>query len=78
MTHYVAPRYTLIVDYFHAGKFKYLLAINANTRKAFYTTPKEIQNALTHNYVPDNFKPTDDSIIDSLKKIMLLKKMLIA
>ena len=71
MTHYVAPRYTLVVDYFHAGKFKYLLAINVNTRKAFYTTPKEIQNALTHNYVPDNFQPNDDSIIDSLKKIML-------
>ena len=71
MTHYVAPRHTIIVDYFHAGKFKYLLAINVNTRKAFYTTPKEIQSAMTHNYVPDNFKPNDDSIIDSLKKIML-------
>lgn len=71
MTHYVAPRHTLVVDYFHAGKFQYLLAINVNTRKAFYTVPREIQNALTHHYVPDNFQPSDDSIIDSLQKIML-------
>ena len=71
MTHYVAPRHTLVVDYFHSGKFQYLLAINVNTRKAFYTVPREIQVALTNNYIPSHFEPSDASIIDSLQKIMV-------
>ena len=42
MKHYVAPRFTFVIDYFFAGRYRYLLAINVNTRKAFYAIPREI------------------------------------
>ena len=39
----VAPRHSLIIDYFFPGKFVYLLAININTRKAFAIPSPEIK-----------------------------------
>ena len=39
----VAPRHSLIIDFFFPGKFVYLLAININTRKAFAIPSSEIK-----------------------------------
>lgn len=49
MKHYVAPRFTFVIDYFFAGRYRYLLAINVNTRKAFYAIPREIYR-VGHNW----------------------------
>ena len=39
----VAPRHSLIIDFFFPGKFIYLLAINMNTRKAFAIPSTQIR-----------------------------------
>ena len=70
MKHHVAPPHSFVIDYMLAGKYTYLLAINVNTRKAFYVTPKEIKKVASHWQVPNNFKPSAESAIDSLKKLM--------
>ena len=49
MKHYVAPRFTFVIDYFFAGRYRYLLAINVNTRKAFFAIPREIYR-IGHNW----------------------------
>ena len=43
MRHMYGPRHTFVIDYFFPGKFMYLLAINVNTRKAFFCIPKEVR-----------------------------------
>ena len=70
MTHQVAQRHTLTMDYFFAGRFLYCLAININTRKAFFALPKEIQRSGGHYKVPKKFKPTIASAIQSLKDLL--------
>ena len=70
MTHQVAQRYTLTMDYFFAGRFQYCLAININTRKAFFSIPKEIQRSGTHYKVPKKFKPTITSAIQSMEELL--------
>lgn len=49
MKHYVGPRYSFNIDYFFAGRYRYLLAININTRKAFFAIPDEIYRT-GHNW----------------------------
>ena len=71
MTHYVAPRYSFVMDYFFAGRFQYCLMININTRKAFYAIPREIQRLGTHYQVPEKkFKATITSAVQSLRELM--------
>ena len=70
MRHAYAPRHTFIIDYFFPGKFMYLLAINVNTRKAFFSVPKEIRKFTNGWYVPTKPKANADSAIESLKDIM--------
>ena len=70
MRHMLGPRHTFIIDYFFPGKFMYLLAINVNTRKAFFSVPKEIRR-VGHNWnIPTNPKANADSAIRSLEDIM--------
>ena len=72
MRHHVYPRYTFVFDYFFPGRFMYLLAINVNTRKAFFAIPDEIQKRGNVWYTPDNPKPSTVSAINSLKHLMSL------
>ena len=76
MTHYTAPRFSFVMDYFFAGRFQYCLAININTRKAFFAIPQEIEYVDGHYKVPSKrFKPTIASAIQSMQD--LLKKTII-
>ena len=70
MKHMLAPRHTFIIDYFFPGRFMYLLAINVNTRKAFFSVPKEIRLVGTNWNVPSNHKANSTSAIESLKDLM--------
>ena len=70
MKHMYAPRHTFIIDYFFPGKYMYLLAINVNTRKAYYCIPKEIKKTFNGWSVPLNPKANSDSAIESLKDLM--------
>ena len=72
MRHHVYPRYTFVLDYFFPGRFMYLLAINVNTRKAFFAIPDEVQKRGNVWYVPDNPKVSTVSAINSLKHLMSL------
>ena len=73
MKHYVAPRFTFVIDYFFAGKYRYLLAINVNTRKAFFAIPDEIRK-LGHNWniigKKGEWNVSSRSAIHSLNHIM--------
>lgn len=72
MKHYVGGRYTFIIDYFFAGDFRYLLAVNMNTRKAYFAIPDEIYR-IGHNW---NKPPRGEwnvnaqSVIHSIEHIM--------
>ena len=70
MKHHIARRFTYVMDYFYAGRFAYMLAINVNTRKAFYVVPKEFRNKSKHIGVPKEFQATAKSAIDSLTKLL--------
>lgn len=72
MRHHVYPRYTFVFDYFFPGRFMYLLAINVNTRKAFFAIPDEVQKLGNGWVVPVNPKPTTISAINSLNQILSL------
>ena len=37
MKHFCGPRYSFVIDYMFAGKYPYVIAININTRKVFWT-----------------------------------------
>ncbi len=73
MKHYVAPRFTFVIDYFFAGRYRYLLAINVNTRKAFFAIPDEIRK-LGHNWSiagkRGEWNVSSRSAINSLNHIM--------
>ena len=70
MKHHIASRYTYVMDYFYAGRFAYMLAINVNTRKAFYVVPKEFRTKSQHIGAPKVFQATAKSAVDSLIKLM--------
>ena len=70
MKHHIASRYTYVMDYFYAGRFAYMLAINVNTRKAFYVVPKEFRTKSQHIGAPKAFQATAKSAVDSLIKLM--------
>ena len=42
MKHHVSAPHTFVIDYMYSGRFAYLMAINVNTRKAFFCIPEEI------------------------------------
>lgn len=74
MKHYVSGRYGFVIDYMLSGVYRYLLAININTRKAYFAIPKEIYR-VGHNWScrkKGEWMPTGESAIDSIKHIMEL------
>ena len=74
MKHYVSGRYGFIFDYMLSGVYRYLLAININTRKAFFAIPKEIV-CTGHNWScrkKGEWMPTGESAIDSVKHLLEL------
>ena len=70
MRHFYGPRGSLVIDYLESGKFKYLLAINMNTRKAYFAIPDEIYR-YGHNWkikIKDvKWEPSAKSAINSIK-----------
>ena len=70
MKHHIGRRFTYVMDYFFAGRFVYMVAINVNTRKAFYVVPKEFRSKSQHIGVPKEFQATARSAIDSLTKLL--------
>ena len=71
MKHMYGPRHTFIIDYFFPGKFMYLLAININTRKVFFSVPKEVKKLGNGRWsVPLKPKPTTESAIQSIEDLM--------
>ena len=74
MKHYVSGRYGFVFDYFLTGQFRYLLAININTRKAYFAIPKEIYR-IGHNWSvrkKGEWMPTGESAVDSVKHLLEL------
>ena len=73
MKHYVGPRYSFNIDYFFAGRYRYLLAINTNTRKAFFAIPDEIYRT-GHNWTiaakQGDWNVSAPSAIHSMEHIM--------
>ena len=72
MKHYVSGRYGFVFDYMLSGVYRYLLAININTRKAFFAIPKEIV-CMGHNWScrkKGEWMPTGESAIDSVKHLL--------
>ena len=73
MKHYVGPRHTFNIDYFFAGRYRYLLAININTRKAFFAIPDEIYRT-GHNWTiaakQGDWNVSAPSAIHSIEHIM--------
>ena len=78
MRHHVAPPNTFVCDYMYAGRFAYMLAINVNTRKAFFAIPKEIY--LDGHHWRSRGKANDwhvnaESAVESLKDLMRMTKV---
>lgn len=74
MKHYVSGRYGFVIDYMLSGVYRYLLAININTRKAFFAIPKEIVR-VGHNWScrkKGEWMPTGESAIESVKHLLEL------
>ena len=58
MRHYTGPRFTYVIDYMIAGSYPYLIAINMNTRKAFYVLSSVVhKQGNKHYYLPPTFTP---------------------
>ena len=76
MKHWAGPRYTFVIDYMFAGhnkegtKWGYLLAINVNTRKAFWALPSKIRKVGAKYTVQKNLNENMAGAIESLKEIM--------
>lgn len=71
MRHMYGPRHTFVIDYFFPGKFMYLLAINVNTRKAFFCIPKEVRKVGKDRWsIPTNPQASTESAIQSIKDLM--------
>ena len=78
MCSYVAPRHSFVIDYMFAGKFRYLLAINVNTRKAFFAIPDEIiKRGKRWNVKPKvkDWNVKAKSAINSLQHVMSQTKV---
>lgn len=72
MKHYVSGRYGFVIDYMLSGVYRYLLAININTRKAFFAIPKEIYR-VGHNWdcrKKGEWMPSGDSAIQSIRDLL--------
>ena len=77
MKHWYGSRYTFVIDYMFAGHNKdgtqwgYLLAINVNTRKAFWALPSKIRKNASGSYtVQKHLNENMEGAIESLKTIM--------
>ena len=72
MKHWVAPRYTYVLDYVYFGRFMYMFAINVNTRKLYFVLPDEIKQYGTGWIKDDDKKPkaSAKSAVNSLKQLM--------
>lgn len=67
----VAPRHSLIIDFFFPGQFIYLLAINMNTRKAF-----AIPSTQTREIREDRFAVHEKNNRTAKASVILLNKLL--
>lgn len=73
MKHWIAPPHTFVIDYFFPGKFAYLLAINVNTRKLFYSLPsffKRMPNGGWTKNENQQFHASTKSSIRSMLELM--------
>ena len=73
MKHYCAGRYTFQIDHMETGDFRYLIAINVNTRKAFFAIPDGIRRKGQQWYPPGKLKEWNidgRSAVNELKHIM--------
>ncbi len=72
----VAPRHSLIIDYFFPGKFVYLLAININTRKAFAIPSTEIKEINENRFaISEKNNKTATTAIKLLNELLLQTKI---
>lgn len=75
MKHYVAPRYSFMIDHLFAGTYRYLLAININTRKAFFAIPDRIfkyDNKYSRPPDPKSWNIEPPSAIHEMEHILSL------
>ena len=74
MKHYVAGRHTFQIDHMDSGRFKYLLAINVNKRKALFAIPDEIRRSGVTFYPPvaegSKWNVGEHSAVNEIKHIM--------
>ena len=70
MKHWYGARYTFVIDYMFAGKWGYLVAININTRKAFWILPSKIKQDGDKYIVEKHLNENAAGAIESLKKLM--------
>lgn len=78
MKHHAAPRHTFVIDYMFAGRFRYLIAVNVNTRKAFFAIPDEISRR-GHNWSVKgkvhDWNVSSKSAVNSLKHLLAQTKV---
>ena len=76
MRHHVAPPHTFVLDYMHAGRYRYMLAINVNTRKAFFAIPTEITRRGNSWHLKgqkvNDWHPTAESAIENIDDLMMM------
>ena len=69
MKHYCAGRYTFQIDHMETGDFKYLIAINVNTRKAFFAIPDSVRRKGKQWYPPGKAKEWNIESRDAVKEL---------
>ena len=70
MKHFCGPRYSFVIDYMFAGKYPYVIAINMNTRKVFWTVAGSVRKSGGYYYVPRKPKDTTLNAIKALEELL--------
>ena len=70
MRHFCGPRYSFVIDYMFAGKYPYVIAINMNTRKVFWTVAGSVRKSGGYYYVPKHPKDTAVNAIKALQELL--------
>ena len=70
MKHFCGPRYSFVIDYMFAGKYPYVIAINMNTRKVFWTVAGSVRKSGGYYYVPKHPKDTAVNAIKALQELL--------
>jgi len=72
----IAPRHTIIIDYFFPGKFIYLLCVNVNTRKAYaIPAPNTRQINESSWTISKQGNKTDDTALKQFKELLKMAKV---